>query len=35
MPMVGLESVSPLFTWDGRIARILAMDTPVGRWHES
>lgn len=35
MPMIGLESVSPLFTWDGRVARILAMDTPVGRWHES
>lgn len=35
MPMVGLESLSVLFTWDGRVARILAVDTPIGRWHES
>lgn len=35
MSMIGLESISALFTWDGRIARILALDTPIGRWHES
>lgn len=35
MPMIGLDDISALFAWDGRLARILAMDTPVGRWHES
>jgi hypothetical protein len=34
MPLIGLDGLSALFTWDGRLARILAMDTPVGRWHE-
>jgi hypothetical protein len=35
MPMIGLDSISALFTWDGRLARILAMETPLGRWHEN
>jgi len=34
LPMVGLGGLSLFFTWDGRSARILAADTPVGRWHE-
>jgi SWIM zinc finger len=35
MPMIGLEIRKALFTWDGRLARMLALDTPVGQWHAS
>jgi len=32
--LLGLESISALFTWDGRFATLLAAETPIGRWHE-
>ena len=34
MPMVGLGPISVLFNWDGRLARLVAADTPLGTWHE-
>lgn len=34
-PMLGLEPVSALFTWDGRYATLLAAETPIGTWYES
>jgi SWIM zinc finger len=34
LPLVGLEDICALFLWDGRLARLLAIDTPIGRWHE-
>jgi len=34
LPMTGLNNLSVLFTWDGRVARLLAADTPIGRWYE-
>jgi hypothetical protein len=33
-PMLGLQPLSALFTWDGWSATLLAADTPIGRWHE-
>jgi hypothetical protein len=33
-PMLGLNAISALFTWDGWCAALLAADTPIGRWHE-
>jgi hypothetical protein len=32
-PMLGLDGLSLLCLWDGRIAQVLAADTPIGRWH--
>jgi hypothetical protein len=34
MPMLGLDHLSAVFTWDGRFATLLAADTPIGRWYE-
>ncbi|CCD84843.1 conserved protein of unknown function [Bradyrhizobium sp. ORS 285] len=33
MPLLGLDGLSMLCLWDGRIAQVLAADTPLGRWH--
>ena len=35
LPLVGLEDLSVLFLWDGRQARCLAAETPVGSWYEA
>jgi hypothetical protein len=32
-PMIGLDDLSLLCVWDGRIAQVIAADTPIGRWH--
>jgi hypothetical protein len=32
-PMLGLDGLSLVCLWDGRIAQVLAADTPIGRWH--
>jgi hypothetical protein len=32
-PMIGLDGLSLLCVWDGRIAQVIAADTPIGRWH--
>ena len=32
-PMVGLGGLSVLVNWDGRIARLIAAETPLGPWH--
>jgi hypothetical protein len=34
-PMLGLEGLQLLCSWDGRTARLLAADTPIGQWHEA
>ncbi|CCE03870.1 SWIM zinc finger family protein [Bradyrhizobium sp. STM 3809] len=33
MPLLGLDDLSLLCLWDGRVAQVLAADTPLGRWH--
>jgi hypothetical protein len=33
MPMIGIDGVSLLCLWDGRVAQVIAADTPIGRWH--
>lgn len=35
LPLVGLDDVSMLLTWDGRMARVLAAETLAGRWFET
>jgi hypothetical protein len=32
-PMIGLDGLSLLCLWDGRVAQVIAADTPIGRWH--
>ncbi|MGJ5033439.1 SWIM zinc finger family protein [Bradyrhizobium sp. HKCCYLRH3059] len=32
-PLLGLEDLSLLCLWDGRIAQVLAAETALGRWH--
>jgi SWIM zinc finger len=34
LPLLGIGPISALCTWDGRLARLLAADTAIGRWHE-
>jgi hypothetical protein len=34
LPLLGLDHISALITWDGRFARVLAAETAIGRWHE-
>ena len=34
LPLVGLEAISAVFTWDGTFATLLAADTAIGRWYE-
>lgn len=34
LPLVGLDGLTVLVLWDGRTARLLAADTPIGNWHE-
>jgi hypothetical protein len=34
LPMLGLAPISALCVWDGRVATLLAADTPVGAWYE-
>jgi hypothetical protein len=31
--MIGLDGLSLLCAWDGRIAQVIAGDTPIGHWH--
>jgi hypothetical protein len=33
MPMIGLDDLSLLCIWDGRVGQVIAADTPIGRWH--
>ena len=33
MPMIGLDDLSLLCLWDGRVAQVIAADTRLGRWH--
>jgi len=35
MPMIGLDGLSMLCAFDGRIAQVIAADTPIGRWYGS
>jgi SWIM zinc finger len=35
LPMVGLAKLSVVFLWDGRLARVLAVNSPIGFWHGS
>jgi hypothetical protein len=32
-PLIGLDGLSLLCVWDGRIGQVIAADTPIGRWH--
>jgi hypothetical protein len=32
-PMIGLDGLSLLCIWDGRVAQVIAADTPIGRWY--
>jgi len=32
--MLGAGPISAVCTWDGRLARVLAAETAIGRWHE-
>ncbi|CCD95902.1 conserved hypothetical protein [Bradyrhizobium sp. ORS 375] len=33
LPLLGLDDLSLLCLWDGRVAQVLAADTALGRWH--
>jgi hypothetical protein len=35
LPLLGLNSISPVVLWDGCMATLLAADTEIGRWHKS
>jgi hypothetical protein len=32
-PMIGLDGLSLLCIWDGRVGQVIAADTPIGRWY--
>jgi SWIM zinc finger len=32
-PMIGLDGLSLLCIWDGRVGQVVATDTPIGCWH--
>ncbi|MGJ4915440.1 hypothetical protein [Bradyrhizobium oligotrophicum] len=33
-PLLGLDDLSLLCLWDGRVAQVLAAETALGRWHQ-
>jgi hypothetical protein len=35
LPLLGLNSISPIVLWDGCMATMLAADTEIGRWYKS
>lgn len=34
-PLLGLSNLTAAFTWNGRYASLLAVDTPIGQWCDS
>jgi hypothetical protein len=34
LPLLGVGPISAVCAWDGRLARLLAAETAIGRWHE-